>query len=133
MEGAREVFHVELPPDPDGGKQGVDDFLVANDEEAFWELVERAKPVDTANPNERISSVNLITSTPPELREAAYHGIVGEIIRAVSPFTEATDAGILTHLLPVIGVYIGIPRQTNHWNDAATVTIGILPEHSWWN
>ena len=105
--GTNEVYNVELPPGPDNGKQGVDDFLVANDEEAFEELIEQAKPVDAPNHGERISSVNLITSTPPTLREAAYHGIIGEFIRAVSPFTEATDAGILAHLLPVFGVYIG--------------------------
>jgi hypothetical protein len=49
--GAAEVFLVELPPGPKGAKQGVDDFLVANDQDgdkgaaAFRELVERAKPV----------------------------------------------------------------------------------------
>lgn len=105
--GVNEVYNVELPPGPDNGKQGVDDFLVTNDEEAFWKLIEQAKPVDAPNHGERISSVNLITSTPPVLDEAAYHGIVGEFIRAVSPFTEATDAGILAHFLPVAGAYIG--------------------------
>jgi hypothetical protein len=47
--GAREVYGVELPPGPDGGKQGVDDFLVANGAEAFRELVRQARPI-TADP-----------------------------------------------------------------------------------
>jgi hypothetical protein len=43
--GAGEVNEVVLPPGPDGAKQGVDDFLVANGAEAFRELVEKARPV----------------------------------------------------------------------------------------
>lgn len=43
--GAKDVRAVELPPGPDGVKQGVDDFLVAHGAEAFHRLVARAKPV----------------------------------------------------------------------------------------
>ena len=53
------------------------------------------------------SSIYLIDSTCPALDEAAYHGFAGDFIRAVSPYTEATDAGILAHLLPATGTIIG--------------------------
>lgn len=47
--GAEDVFNVELPPGPDGAKQGVDDFLVAQGDEAFQELIAAAIPVPSAN------------------------------------------------------------------------------------
>src|SRR5262249_35131517 len=43
--GASEVYGVDLPPGPGGAKQGVDDFLVANGDEAFHELAAQAQPV----------------------------------------------------------------------------------------
>ena len=45
--GAKEVYAVELPPGPDGAKQGVDDFLVAcgaGGPDAFRKLVAQAAP-----------------------------------------------------------------------------------------
>jgi putative DNA primase/helicase len=47
--GAKEVYVVELPPGPDGAKQGVDDFLVAHGPEAFRELVDQAQPAPVLN------------------------------------------------------------------------------------
>jgi len=43
--GVKEVYYAELPPGPDGDKQGVDDYLVANGSDAFRKLVEAAKTV----------------------------------------------------------------------------------------
>jgi hypothetical protein len=98
--GAGQVFNVELPPGPDGAKQGVDDFLVAQDAMAFGRLVERGVSV--------VSGVSGVSGvTVPVLGEAAYHGPIGEFIRGVAPYTEATDAGILAHLLPALGTIIG--------------------------
>ena len=62
---------------------------------AFRELVERAEP---------ITVIKIIT---PVLAPAAYHGPIGKFLQAVSGHTEATDAGILAHLLPAIGALIG--------------------------
>jgi hypothetical protein len=45
--GAKEVYLVLLPADPDGGKMGVDDYLVKHGAEAFRALVEQARPVPT--------------------------------------------------------------------------------------
>lgn len=43
--GASEVYSVQLPPGPNGDKQGVDDYIVANGANAFRKLVEQAEPV----------------------------------------------------------------------------------------
>lgn len=43
--GAADVLDVVLPPGPNGQKQGVDDFLVEQGEDAFKQLVSAAKPV----------------------------------------------------------------------------------------
>src|SRR5262249_43510670 len=44
---------------------------------------------------------------------AAYHGPIGEFLRAVAPHTEATDAAILAHLLPAVSAFIG-PSHLGH-------------------
>jgi hypothetical protein len=50
---------------------------------------------------------SLIGLIPPVLGPEAYYGFVGGFLRAVAPFSEATDAGVLAHLLPAIGTLIG--------------------------
>src|SRR5262249_31981933 len=107
--GAGEVFNVRLPPGPDGVKQGVDDFLVAHGAEAFRELVEKAIPIITIIPGvaRDAQAIPIITIIPPVLEEPAYHGPIGQFLRAIDSYTEATAPAILAHLLPAIGVIIG--------------------------
>jgi hypothetical protein len=104
--GAHDVYNVELPAGPEGVKQGVDDFLVAHGEQRFRELVEQAEPVasDTVGGN---SVIKIIPIATPQLGEAACLGFVGKFLRAVASHTEATDAGVLAHLLPAVGTLIG--------------------------
>jgi hypothetical protein len=40
---------------------------------------------------------------PPALVDAAYHGIIGEIVHEIAPHTEADPVGILAVLLSGIG------------------------------
>ncbi len=54
-----------------------------------------------------LSVVKIVSVAPPKLGQAAYHGVVGDFLRAVTPHTEATDAAVLAHLIPAIGMYIG--------------------------
>jgi hypothetical protein len=61
-----------------------------------------AAPADPANP-----VIKIIPTAPPVLGEAAYLGLVGDFLRAVEPYTEATDAGVLAHLLPAAGTLAG--------------------------
>lgn len=102
-QGVHTVFRILLPTSEDGCKQGVDDFLVAEGAEAFKSLVENAEVVPD---DSGISSISFISSTPI-LGRQAYIGPIGDFLDDVSPHTEATDVGILAHLLPAIGAMIG--------------------------
>lgn len=64
----------------------------------------------TKHPRGRNSVIKIIGAAEPVLGPAAYYGLVGEFIRDVAPFSEATDAGVLCHLLPAIGGYAGPGR-----------------------
>ena len=82
--GAHEVRNVELPPGPDGSKQGVDDFLVAHGVEAFRELVAEAQPLTPA-----VTAV--IPLTKPEGRTDTANAArlvakYGEDVRWVGPW-----------------------------------------------
>jgi hypothetical protein len=128
--GAGEVYNVELPPGANGAKQGVDDFLVSHDEELFHQLVENAIPVikiipsgSNGSPGKPIPVIKII---PPILGEAAYHGPVGQFLRAVAPYTEATDAAILGHLLAALGVYIGSGPLAHGTKEPARVNTVIV-------
>jgi Protein of unknown function (DUF3987) len=43
----------------------------------------------------------------PQLEATALHGILGEVVAAISPHTEACDAALLVTLLVEVGSYIG--------------------------
>jgi Domain of unknown function (DUF3854) len=114
--GAQEVYNVELPPGPNGEKQGVDDFLVDQGREGYEQLVQDAIPIIKIIPTVPGGSAATGTGTgtiptikiiPPCLGEPAYHGPLGQFLRGVAPFTEATDPGVLAHLVSAVGAYIG--------------------------
>ena len=49
-----------------------------------------------------------ITMAPPErLADAAYHGIMGKVVKALEPLTEADNAALLLHTLIYCGAAIG--------------------------
>ena len=122
---AYEVKIVDLPGLPKKGD--VSDWLAAGGtRDALFALVEKTPAtinlinVIPASPGNNVNNVNLTGSTqdaapitliklikPPVLAEAAYYGLVGEFLRAVAPHSEATDPGVLAHLLPSIGMLIG--------------------------
>ncbi len=54
------------------------------------------------------------------LQEPALHGLAGEIVRAIEPFTEADPVGILVHLLVSFGNVVG---SGPHW------TVEKTPHH----
>jgi hypothetical protein len=122
--GAGEVYNVQLPPGPEGIKQGVDDFLVPNGKEPFDRLVEAAIPVIKIIPPAFAAApkpIPVIRIIPPALGEAAYHGPIGRFLRTVAPHTEATDAGVLAHLLPALGTIIGPGPHTHGTKQPARV------------
>lgn len=117
---AAEVRMLALPGLPDKGD--VSDWLDAGGtKEELLELSDKAElhrpPAEGAahlnhsdaapHPTPRIGQNPLIQLISPTLGEAAYHGLPGQFLRAVAPHTEATDAGVLAHLLPAVGTLIG--------------------------
>jgi hypothetical protein len=106
--GAAAVYNVALPAGGNGTKQGVDDYLVAKGPTAFKLLVNKAIRVIKITPSVvPAGEVPVIKIIPPPLGEAAYHGPLGHFLRDLASHTEATDAAVLAHLLPALGVYIG--------------------------
>jgi hypothetical protein len=87
---------VELPDKADGSKQGVDDFLAAGG--TVEELLGFSKD---------FNGLEVRDPKWPAMAEEAYHGLAGEIVRAITPNTESDPAGLLAMLLSVIGGVIG--------------------------
>jgi hypothetical protein len=65
----------------------------------------RSKVVTQETPTPHAETENAVDW--PVLEDAAYHGIVGEIVRAIEPHTEADSAGVLLTLLACAGNAIG--------------------------
>jgi hypothetical protein len=66
----------------------------------------------------------------PELGAAAYHGIVGEIVRIIAPQTEADPVALLIHILVYTGNTIGRGpyyqvNKDRHYTNLFTALVGI--------
>lgn len=64
---------------------------------------------------------------PPD--EAAYHGLAGEIVRAISPHSESDPVGLLVQLLVAVGNVIGkepyfLVEATRHYTNLDVVSVG---------
>jgi hypothetical protein len=101
-EKGADVRTIRLPSGPGGVKVGLDDFLVSNAPEALRELL-------TAPPAEAGAEASAleIPTWPEALKPEAYHGLVGEIVRALGPESEADPAALLLQLLAAFGNVIG--------------------------
>jgi len=117
--GAKNVRVVEWPPD---ARHGADiNSQLVKDPEGFerWlsEMVAGAKPVTTATANayrrgEPDSYTSFASFVPepapwPVLADEARYGLVGEILEAVDPHTEADRVAVLANLLAAFGNAIG--------------------------
>ncbi|MEQ8849941.1 DUF3854 domain-containing protein [Botrimarina sp.] len=101
--GAEGVYWVSLPPAPDGGKQGIDDFGANNgDPMALQELIDEAQEID---PAAELGGIKIIICQ--QLPNAACQGPMGDFLRGIVEHTEATAIGILLHLLLWIAAMIG--------------------------
>jgi hypothetical protein len=79
----------------------------AEEEAAQAAAEETAAAQREADEDTEDTVVKIVRIAPPKLGEAAYHGLAGEFLRAVEPYTEAPDAGVLAQLLPAIGMVVG--------------------------
>ena len=84
------------PPDPDGGKQGVDDLLAKG--AGVEDLEEYLRP---------FSGYELVSGDWPVLAKEAYHGPAGEVVRQILPNTEADAAALLFSFIIYFGGMIG--------------------------
>ena len=88
-------------------------FHFANQYDPGWRAGVKAKPDPHRNPNPRpIPNLtrrprNPPTSDWPILGEAAYHGIIGEVVRTIEPESEADPVAILIQLIVAVGNMIG--------------------------
>lgn len=95
--GVRVVVRiVRLPDTPDGAKQSIDDFLVAGG------TIE-----DLLGLSEEYTMFGYRDPEWPVLAEEAYHGLAGEIVRAIEPNTESDPAGLLLTFLAGVSNVIG--------------------------
>jgi hypothetical protein len=115
--GAR-VDVVRLPAGADGKKNGLDDFLVAAGADAFRELLAKARPAtrpqaaepradDAADQPTRDDVAVEPMAWPGPLAHAAFHGLAGEVVRAIEPHSEADPVALLLQLLLGIGTALG--------------------------
>jgi hypothetical protein len=77
---------------------------------AFKEAIGAPDPehfVGGGGDGDEVPIVRIVSIAPPKLEEAAYLGLAGRFLKAVAPYTEATDAGVLAHLLTAVGVLVG--------------------------
>jgi hypothetical protein len=91
---------IVVPPDPDA------DPDTASDLDFFGGSVELTGH-DAEQVKQIITGSHEVPHWPAPLDKAAFHGIAGEITRAIEPHTEADPAAILLQLLVAAGSIIG--------------------------
>lgn len=88
------------------------------------------KPTSNVSVVSGVTGVTGVTGvsgvTPPLLGEEAYEGPIGDFLHEVDPSTEATVAGILAHLLPAIGTYIGPGPFTSTSGDRQSARVNTV-------
>jgi len=124
--GASDVRVVDWPNAPAKGDAA--DYVTAGaDQDAVRHLLREARPWE---PEPEPATPGLISSNafdsspstgypglpspqwPDPLADAAYHGLAGEIVRAIEPETEADAAALLLSLLAAVGNVVGAGP---HW------------------
>lgn len=145
---ARSVKIVELPGLPNKGD--ITDWLTGRDREAakkelrqLWKTAPEFDPVSyelnelnelSPSPHSLISSnsFNSLSQVPswPELGATAFHGVAGEIIRALQPHTESDPAAMLIQFLICYGNVIGrnahaCVESDRHYCNENAVIVGL--------
>lgn len=95
---AKEILILRLPGLPPKGD--ITDFVQAGGTvDDLINLVQRAVPWKPESPS--------ATDHPPELPEVALYGLAGQVVRTISPHTEADPAALLFQLLAAFGCLVG--------------------------
>ena len=100
---AEEVRVLVLPPIL-SGKTGVDDYIAATGAgvQDLAALVQGELPEPPST-----HTTPLEAPWPSPLAPEAYHGLAGEVVRAIRPHTEAHDAGLFANFLVGFGSSVG--------------------------
>jgi uncharacterized membrane protein len=77
---------------------------------AFEATSQRVNSLNSSESGEEIRLEQTVNF--PELDKAAYHGLAGEIVRAIEPHTEAHPIGLLLSFLAALGIALG---NSLHW------------------
>jgi hypothetical protein len=90
---------------------------------------ERAPPQSNPEPEDWSTPVVWEQPWPAPLGEAAYHGIVGDVVRLIAPQTEADPAALLIHTLVYCGNCLGrdaavTVEATEHFGNLFAVIVG---------
>lgn len=121
-----EVFIVSLPSEVDGEKNGLDDYLKRHGRENFRKLIAHARPAHKVHDIHEYDlsgtdpEVTFEVDYPAPLNEAAFHGLAGEIARAIEPNSEADPAALLSSFLAGFGnivgdgAYVLVGRERHH-------------------
>jgi len=84
----------------------------------------------SASERERVNpTVRAKRSWPPSLGPAAYHGVIGEYVRAITPHTEGDPAAVLIQTVVCLGNAIGraphfYVEDTRHGSNLFVVVVG---------
>lgn len=125
LKGAK-VSGVRLPTGADGEKVGLDDYLLQHSVSELRSL--NRDPLDSPpdfSKEKRRATEELEPDPWPVMEEEAYHGLAGEIVKAIEPYTEADPAGLLVSFLAEFGCIIG--RSPHLWIDGSYHPLLVYP------
>jgi hypothetical protein len=89
----------------DAAQDGPDGLVSAR--RLLEQMVATAEPAATADATGGVQRTSAATGWPKPLDRAAYHGLAGQIVRAIEPHTEADPAAVLASFLVAYGNAVG--------------------------
>jgi hypothetical protein len=94
-----------LPPGQNGSKVGLDDFLLIHTVEQFWQLP--AQEPDSLGRTIEPPIERYREEWPQQMADEAFHGLIGDFVRLISPQTESDPIALLMQFVIFFGNAIG--------------------------
>lgn len=70
-------------------------------------VTEAANPIHINNFNKNGHQIQAESNFPAPIAQAAFHGVVGDIVKTIAPHTESDPAALLTMTLTTCGAILG--------------------------